>query len=338
MIARQRGREEIRMHRAVIAALVALATVCPAMAQSEFRTSAGQVSAHPYLTLDQLRARYADRHSRYFTFGGMDVHFKDQGKGPVLLLVHGSSSTMKTWDAMVPGMVRAGYRVIRYDVPGMGLSSDVPDSAIGAVQPADIAEALLAHRGVTRASVIGVSSGGTLGSFLAAKRPDLIERLIISNAPSDPVDTAHLVPTPEWAKAQADAKRTGFQDAVFWSEFLSYFAGDGRRIDTATRTHFYDFNRRTPHRNFIAMIAKVADASKARAAMAAVTAPTLLIWGSSDALLPPSAGRTLLKYLTATDAAIVYMPDVGHFPPIETPARFTRIALTWIEAGAPTRR
>lgn len=307
----------------------------PVPAQQQLRPVTNQQTAHPFLTLDQLRARYADRHSRYAQIAGMTVHYKDQGTGPVLLLVHGSSSTMKTWDAMVPPLLRAGYRVIRYDVPGLGLSSDIPDDAIGTVQPADIAEALLSRRSVTKATVIGVSSGSTLGSFLAAKRPDLVERLIISNAPSDPVDISHLVPTPGWAKAQADAKASGFQDATFWNEFLTYFAGDGRRIDAATRTHFYDFNRRTPHKNFIAMIAKVADAPKARAAMAGVKAPTLLIWGGSDALLPTSAGRTLLKYLTATDAAIVYMPDVGHFPPVETPERFTRIALGWIEAGVP---
>jgi pimeloyl-ACP methyl ester carboxylesterase len=290
--------------------------------------------AKPYLTLEQLREKYQDRQSRYTTIGGMEVHYKDEGKGPVLLLVHGSSSTMKTWDAMAP-LLRKNYRVIRYDVPGVGLSGDVPDQAVATIKPEAIAEQLLAQLGVTKVTVIGVSSGGTLGSFLAAKRPDLVERLIISNAPSDPVDTSHMVPTESWAKAQADAKATGFQNAFFWSEFLSYFAGDARRIDVATRAHFYDFNRRTPHKNFIAMIAKVADAPKARAAMAAVRAPTLLIWGGSDALLPPSAGRTLLRYLSATDVSIVYMPDVGHFPPIETPERFARIATDWIEAAVP---
>lgn len=294
--------------------------------------------AQPWLSLADLRAQYADRASRYMTIGGMEVHYKDEGRRgpnyPALLLVHGSSSTMKTWDHLVPLLAR-DYRVIRYDIPGMGLSGDVPGAAIGTVEPADIAEELLRRLRVGKVTVIGVSSGGTLGTFLAAKRPDLVERLIISNAPSDPVDTSHMVPTPDWARAQAQAKESGFQDQFFWDQFLSYFAGDGRRIDAATRRHFYDFGRRMPDRNFIAMIAKVADAPKARAAMAKVRAPCLLIWGGSDQLLPPSAGRTLLKYLSATDVSIVYLPDVGHFPPIETPGRFARIARGWIEAGVP---
>ncbi len=298
-------------------------------------------AASPWLSLNQLKAKYQDSQSRYAMIAGLKIHYKDEGlkraDAPVLLLVHGSSSTLKTWDAMVP-LLKAHYRVIRYDVPGLGLSDDVPDAAIAATTPAEIAEGLLTRLGVKKATVVGVSSGGTLGVFLAAKRPDLVERLVISNAPSDPVDTSHLVLTKAWSDAQARAKANGYQDADYWSQFLAFFAGDSTRIDQPTRLHFYDFNRRTAHKNFIAMIAKVGDAPKARAAMAAVKTPTLLIWGGSDPLLPTSAGRTLYSYLGNAEPALVYLPDVGHFPPIETPERFTAVMRAWIEAGVPSRK
>lgn len=293
------------------------------------------------LSLDQLKAKYQNSQSHYATIAGLKIHYRDEGlkraDAPVLLLVHGSSSTLKTWDGMVP-LLKAHYRVIRYDVPGLGLSDDVPDSVVASTAPADIAEALLTQLGVKKATVVGVSSGGTLGIFLAAKRPDLVERLVISNAPSDPVDTSHLVPSKAWADALARAKANGYQDADYWSQFLAFFAGDGTRIDQPTRLHFYDFNRRAPHKNFIAMIAKVADAPKARAAMAAVKVPTLLIWGGSDPLLPTSAARILYGYLGNAEPGLVYLPDVGHFPPIETPQRFTTVMRAWIEAGVPSRK
>lgn len=291
---------------------------------------ASAAGAADHLTLAELRSRYSDQASRFATIDGVEVHYKDEGKGPVLLLVHGSSSTMRTWDAATK-LWKGRYRVIRYDVPGLGLSGNVSDEVAATVAPAAIAEHLLAKLGVRRATVIGVSSGGTLGVQLAARRPDLVERLIISNAPSDPVDTSHLVPTPEWASAQADAKAQGFQGPAFWNAFLTYFAGDGRRIGTATRAEFGDFNRRVPDKNGIALIAKVADHAKAVAAFAAVRAPTLLIWGGSDKLLPTSSARTLIGYLAGTEAALVYLPDVGHFPPIETPDRFVKLATAWME-------
>ncbi len=310
------------MRFALLILITAFALVEPAHAEK------------PYLTLAQLKATYGDKADRFAPIAGVDLHYKDEGKGPAILLVHGSSSTMKTWDAMVP-LLKKHYRVIRYDVPGQGLSGDVSDTVAASVKPEDVAELLLAKLGVSKVTVIGVSSGGTLGIFLAAKRPDLVERLIITNAPSDPVTTIHLTPSPAWDKAQANAKATGFQDATFWSEFLTYFAGDGRRIDARTRAHFYDFNRRIPHPNVIALTAKVGDVARARPAMAAVKAPTLLIWGGSDKLLPIGAGWTLHRYLSSTDASFVAMPDVGHFPPLETPKRFAQIATGWIEAATP---
>ena len=77
----------------------------------------GNAPAAPnWLSLDQLKAKYQDSQSRYATIAGLKVHYKDEGlkraDAPVLLLVHGSSSTLKTWDAMVP-LLKAHYRVIR---------------------------------------------------------------------------------------------------------------------------------------------------------------------------------------------------------------------------------
>jgi pimeloyl-ACP methyl ester carboxylesterase len=298
------------------------------------QTRDGAVSQRYYLSLTELRHRYATSASRYTLVDGVEVHYKDEGRGPVLLLVHGSSSTMQTWDKVVP-LLRPHYRVIRYDVPGQGLSADVPDAVAATTDPADIAEQLLARLGVSKVTAIGVSSGGTLVEYLAAKRPDLVDRLIVSNAPSDPVDTSHLRATPEWAAAQADARLSGVKGPAFWGAFLTYYAGNGRRIDARTRAAFAAFNDRQPSRNAIALIAKVADHDKAAAAFAAIKAPTLLIWGARDKLLPPSAARTLANYLKETDPSIVYLPDVGHFPPIETPARFASIVRAWLEAGVP---
>lgn len=313
---------------AIIAAMMLLGL--PASAQS----AAGAVPVPRYLSLAELRHRYATSASRYALIGGVQVHYKDEGHGPALLLVHGSSSTMQTWDRVVP-LLQNHYRVIRYDIPGQGLSGDVPGALAVTADPTAIAEQLLARLGVPRVTVIGVSSGGTLAEYLAAKRPDLVARLIVTDAPSDPVDTSHLQTTPEWAKAQDDARASGVRGPAFWNAFLDFFAGDGRRIDPDTRSAFADFNDRQPEPYAIALIAKVADHDRAMAAFAAVTEPTLLIWGGRDKLLPASAARTLAGYLKGTDPSIVYLPDVGHFPPIETPARFVAIVRAWLEAGVP---
>jgi pimeloyl-ACP methyl ester carboxylesterase len=69
--------------------------------------------------------------------------------------------------------------------------------------------------------------------------------------------------------------------------------------------------------------------------MKAVKAPTLLIWGAKDLLLPVSAGKALAGYLSGTDVSMMVMSDVGHYPPLESPERFAKILEAYMEAATP---
>lgn len=290
-------------------------------------------TAEPW-TLEQLRAKYQDPQGQILNIGGVDVYFKDEGQGPALLMVHGSQSSLRTWD-VITQQLSDRYRIIRYDIPPQGLSGPLSDEALAGLQPVDIAEGLLRHLGIEKITFVGVSSGGTLGVFLAAKRPDLVERLILSNTPADTVTTDHLPPSDEFNEAQRVAAASGKRDRKFWDAFLNYFSGDPSRLSDKTRQQYTDFNNRVPEPNIIGLVARVADQEKAKAAMAAVRAPTLLIWGGKDVLLVPASADALASYLTGTQVSKVMMPDVGHYPPVEAPVRFADIVRMFIESATP---
>ncbi|WP_324699603.1 alpha/beta hydrolase [Novosphingobium sp. RL4] len=321
---------------AVLAAGLALSlSVAPsALAQTAAPDAAAQ--AHPWLTVAQLRKTYTDRQSRFFTVGGLSIHYKDEGPrgAPVLLMVHGSESSLRTWDRIAQ-VLKGRYRVIRFDLPGYGLSDGATDEAAKTLSPTDVPIALLDRLGVKKVTFVGVSSGGTMGMYLAARRPDMVERLILSNTPSDPVDTSHLVMPKSFLDAQARARQTGFRDQDFWDEFLSYFAGDASRISTQTRKEYYDFYRRVPEKNLIALIARIGDGKQASIEMAKVDKPTFLIWGGADPLLPESAVTAITRYLSHAQISKVIMPDVGHYPPLEVPDRFAQLIAAYVEAGTP---
>lgn len=308
--------------------VLALVIAAPSSAQA-------QDAAKPRLTLQELRAKYGDRDGHIAKIGGVEVYYKDEGHGPALLMVHGSVSSLRTWDGIV-ARLKGRYRIIRYDVPTGGLSGSVDDDAAKRLVPTDLAEGLLAQLGVKHVTVVGVSSGGTLGMFLAAKRPDLVDRLIIANTPSDPVVTSGLKPSPEFDAAQREAKTTGFQSQRFWDLFLDYFSGVPARISPAVRAQYYDMNRRVPEKNQLVLVAQVADHAKAVDAMARVTAPTLLIWGARDPLLTPPTMATLAGYLKNAPVSTILLPDVGHYPPLEVPDRFAQLIAAYVEAATPT--
>lgn len=307
----------------------------PALAQ--MAATAPDSPATPRLTVAQLRAKYADRQSRYMTVKGMEIHYKDEGprRAPVLLLFHGSQSSLRTWDRITV-LLKKRYRIVRFDIPGYGLSSPATDEAAKTVQPVEITEGLLEGLGVKKlAAAVGVSSGGTMAMYLAAKRPELVERLILSNTPSDPVDTSHMVQTPAFLAAQDRARKTGYQDFDFWDQYLSFFAGDPARISRKTRMEYWDFNRRSPEKYPIAMVARIGDGKQAAIEMAKIKTPTFLVWGSGDPLLPEAAVTAITRYLKNATISKVLMPDVGHYPPLEVPDRFARWIETYVEAGVP---
>ena len=288
----------------------------------------------PWLSLAQLRAKYADRQGKTADIGGVEVYYKDEGKGSAILLIHGSVSSLKTYDGLAADLART-YRVIRYDIPPQGLSGPVSNEALARLAPTDIPEQLLARLGVRKATIVGVSSGGTMAVQLAAKRPDLVERLILSNAPADQVRTGHQTLTPALQAAIDDYKRRGYQSRSYWEAFLDFYAGVPARYDAKFRDQIYDMNRRAPRANIVGLVAVVEDHEKAVAAMNAVKAPVLLIWGGADPLLPYAAMDALAGYLKNAEVSKIRLPDVGHYPPVEIPQRYAQMVRAYIEAAAP---
>lgn len=323
--------------RAAFALAMFIGLAAPQMAVAQPSQAQTQAAANkPYLTVDQLRRIYADKNSRFFTVGGLKIHFKDEGprKGPALLMVHGSESSLRTWD-VITTKLKARYRIIRLDLPGYGLSDGPTDESLKTLVPTDVPIALLEHLKVSRVTFAGVSSGGTMGMYMAARRPDMIERLILSNTPSDPVDTSHLKLSAGLKAAMDRAQQTGFRDQDFWTNFLTFFAGDPARISARTQKEYYDFYRRVPEKNLIGLIARIGDGKQATIEMAKVRQPVLLLWGTADPLLPESALSAIGRYLSNAQISRVSLPDVGHYPPLEVPERFAQMTAAYIEVATP---
>jgi pimeloyl-ACP methyl ester carboxylesterase len=311
-----------------------LATTCVAVAGAV----SAPAPAPARLTLAELRELYRSPADRVLVVDGVEVYYRDEGTGPAILLIHGSQSTMRTWDELARRLSER-YRVIRYDVPPNGLSGPVPDSVLGKLRPSDVPARLLAHLGVASATVVGVSSGGTTGIFLAAEHPRLVERLVVSCAPSDPVDMSRLRKTPAMLEAERahgdymDYSRT--KPRGFWRTYADFYSAVPGRISDDIVQQMYDFTRRVQERNVTGLTGVVADQPKAIAAAGAVRQPVLLLWGAADPLLPPAAAHALARRLTNASVSILMVPDASHYPPMEIPDRYATLLDTYIGAVTP---
>jgi pimeloyl-ACP methyl ester carboxylesterase len=301
------------VRRLLACALAALVSIAPAVADT----------APVRLTLAELRHRYQAPGDRYVTVGGVELRYRDEGKGPVLLLLHGSRSTLNAWDG-VTARLKDRYRVLRFDQPPTGLSGPLSDAARQAIgSPEALVAGFLDKLGVTKANVFGVSSGGTLGYYFAATYPDRVDALILANTPSDPVGATKLASTPAIDAALAAAKRNGYEGRDFWSAYLGFLYGDPKRLKPGTVDYYYTTNLRVAEANPFGLHALTSNNAATLAHLHGVRAPVLILWGMRDKVLAgATAGRALEHYLTAAKSvSFVALDSVGHYPPMESPER-----------------
>lgn len=119
---------------------------------------------------------------RFFEEPGQPrLRYRDEGRGPAIVLVHGWLLDLTMWDELAQALVPQ-FRVIRWDRRGFGESAGEP--SLGS----DVADAarLLRHLGVQQRAVLGMSQGCRIALALAEAAPDLTTALVLDGAP--PVD------------------------------------------------------------------------------------------------------------------------------------------------------
>ena len=127
--------------------------------------------------------------SQFVSLLGSKLHFRDQGAGPIILALHGMSDSLHTWDGWVHHLQNE-YRILRFDIPGFGLST-LPPEEWGPDFFVRLIDAFLQERGVSSPiAIAGNSLGGYLASLFAAERPQKVSALIAIDSASFPLEKA----------------------------------------------------------------------------------------------------------------------------------------------------
>jgi pimeloyl-ACP methyl ester carboxylesterase len=225
---------------------------------------------------------------------------------PALLLIHGSASSARSWDAVVP-LLTASHRVIRLDLLGHGRSAKPVDCGYAVPDQAARVGVVLDRLGVEHAVVVGHSSGGVVATALAEQRPELVTALVLINTgpsldafigPEAALDPAQWPPSDEVLRqfASSGFSRVGYElplellDEVRAMTFHSLAA-------TMQATRVYLAERPLPAR------------------LAVVGKPLLVIFGEDDRRWRSSSA---FDYQVA-GAQVELLPGLGHSPLLEDP-------------------
>jgi pimeloyl-ACP methyl ester carboxylesterase len=278
-----------------------------------------------------LMPRWGAPPSRIEPVLGLPLHVRDEGPRddplPIVLL-HGTSDSLHTWqgwaDALSPTR-----RVIRYDLPGFGLTGPDPVADGGLARQVAVLIALMDHLGVERAVVAGNSLGGGIAWQAALAHPQRVARLVLVDASGAPAaDTATAAATAPrsvpigFRLAQQPALAPVFTRvlprAVVASSLRNVY-GDPDRVTPALVDRYFDLATREGNRAaLMARFGRRGPAATSRP-VSDITQPTLILWGGRDRLIPPAAGERFHAAIAGSE--LVVFDDLGHVPQEEDPAR-----------------
>jgi pimeloyl-ACP methyl ester carboxylesterase len=264
---------------------------------------------------------------------GVTAHLRDEGPRndsvPVLLL-HGTSASLHTWEGWSAAL-RSTRRVISVDLPGFGLTGPDPLNDYRIERYTRFVVALLDSLGVRRADVAGNSLGGEIAWETAARAPDRVRKLVL-------VDPAGFKFTSESVPLGFRLARTPSLSWLFTrilprgvveSSVRSVY-GDPEKVTDALVDRYYQLTLRTGNRTVLAhRFAQTAPGADT-ARLASITAPTLILWGGRDQLIPPSDAARFQRLLPR--ATLIMYPELGHVPHEEDAARTVRDVLAFLRA------
>ena len=279
----------------------------------------------PDISYNTLESVYSKSNSRYLKSGSqIELHFTDTGPrdAPILVLVHGYSASLNTWDAWVRNL-RKDYRVIRLDLPGHGLSRCVDNDEIGIEQFIASIDRVTHSLDVDQFTLVGSSMGGHTAWAYALAHPDRLDGLVL-------VDAAGWLSAPgEDDKDPVIFKllRNGFARNVMKDLDMSALIRSGLEnsfadpeLVTDEMVERYSAMSRAPcHREALLKIMSGTTlrvpASKER--LSAIAVPTLILHGDTENLIPVAHAEKFADAIPGSK--LIIYPETGHIPQEEQP-------------------
>lgn len=238
--------------------------------------------------------------------GDIDIAYRLIGEGHPLVLIQGLTGTLDWWDPEFVDALSRRYQVLLFDNRGAG-RSDAPDGEWSVPQMAEDTLGLMDALGIESAHVLGYSMGGMIAQELALLHPERVDKLVLCVTFCGGRVTVQA--SREVLSKLMDRSGTTDEQVERFATLL--FAPDWIEEN---RSVLGDFKERY-------LIAPTSDHNAARQFMATVkfdasgrldqiTAPTLVMCGAADILIPPENSRTIAEGIPG--ARLLAYPDAGH--------------------------
>lgn len=243
-----------------------------------------------------------------------NIHYYEFGQGPVVILLHGLGSVKEIWIANYAALA-SKYHVYAIDQIGFG-HSDKPLLEYKIATFVDFLHGFMQAQNIGKATLVGNSLGGWIALDFAAQHPEMVEKLVL-------VDSAGLssmhAPTVD-LNASSLAGMRAILEAVFYNKQMV--------TDPTVLQVFTDHVRNNDAYTIQRMLAGLVTPQFEDAKLAGIHAPTLVVWGRQDELIPLAAGEKLRDGIAG--AKLVVFDQCGHVPQLEKAVEFNQALLDFL--------
>lgn len=258
---------------------------------------------------------------------GQKIHYVEQGTGPAVILLHGLGGDATNWAFTVPALA-ARYHVFVPDQVGFG-QSDKPLLDYRVSTLVDFLDEFCNKLGISKASVVGNSLGGWAAMAFTLAHPDKVERLVLVDSagysntrlggPPLTRDALLVLTTPTLQATRQLMQLIFYHQEMITDAFVQQaFASKLQKNDGYTIDRFIDSIMRRED---------VVDGK-----LGAIKAPTLIVWGREDKLIPLASGKAITEDISGSK--MVILDSCGHVPQIECAAPFNKALLDFLNGGS----
>jgi pimeloyl-ACP methyl ester carboxylesterase len=262
---------------------------------------------------------------KFTNVNGYTIRYLDYGPdgkadSKILILLHGLGASAERWSRVIPILSRY-YRVIIPDIIGFGYS-DKPAAVEYTMDFfIDFFKVFLDNLDISKASIIGSSFGGHVATEFAIRFNRMVEKLVLVS-PAGMMKTS----TPTLDRYIMAALYPVYEHVY---EAFSEMAYDSD--DAVNEEIVMDFVNRMRLTNakyaFMSTVLGIRYAPKLKGRLSSITAPTLLVWGENDRMIPLQYAR---EYEEIPKSKLVVIKSCGHTPYVEKPITFNKIILSFL--------
>ncbi|MDF3029630.1 MAG: alpha/beta hydrolase [Moraxellaceae bacterium] len=274
----------------------------------------------PDRSVAELSAKWAPLPSQFITVNGMQVHLRDEGprEDPLpIVLLHGTSASLHTWDGWTAELAKT-RRVIRFDMPGFGLTGPAPDNDYALASYVKFVTGVADALALQKFVLAGNSLGGRIAWEVALAHPGRVEKLILVDAGGYPLGDNSM---PIGFRIAMTPGLSHLMDytlprAMVASSVRDVY-GDPAKVTPALVDRYYDLTLRAGNRAALRERFKQQDFADESARIRQLRQPTLVIWGRKDKLLLPSFAERFGRDIANSE--VVMFDALGHVPHEEDP-------------------